>query len=338
MLPFLHSSKFFMDINLNYANTKTYITTLPFIRYYLGGINMTKIVECVPNFSEGQREDVLKAIAKEIENVEGVRLLDYESDKDHNRSVFTFVGTPEAVKSAAYFACAKAAELIDMNKHKGEHPRIGATDVIPFIPISGVSMHDCVKLANELGAEIGNKLGIPVYMYEHAATTNKRRNLADVRRGQYEGLKETIESDPERRPDFGPTTMHPTAGATVIGARMPLVAYNVNLATNDIDIAKSIAKAVRHSSGGLRFVKALGLEIKERGIVQVSMNLTNYEKTPIFRVFEMIKREAERYGVEILGSEVVGLIPQNALLDSAQFYLRIEDFKKSQVLENRLWE
>jgi glutamate formiminotransferase len=299
---------------------------------------MTKIVECVPNFSEGQRMEVLEAIAKEIEKVSDVRLLDYESDKDHNRSVFTFVGTPEGVKTAAYFAASKAAELIDMNNHKGEHPRIGATDVIPFIPISGVTMHDCVKLANELGAEIANKLGIPIYLYEHAATTNKRRNLADVRRGQYEGLKKTIETDPERRPDFGPTTLHPTAGATVIGARMPLVAYNVNLATNDLDIAKSIAKAVRHSSGGLRFVKALGLEIKERGIVQVSMNLTNYEKTPIFRVFEMIKKEAERFGVEILGSEVVGLIPQNALLDSAEYYMRIENFKKSQVLENRLWE
>jgi glutamate formiminotransferase len=318
--------------------TKMYISTLPFIHSHGGKFPMTKIVECVPNFSEGRRVDVIDALANEIKKNEGVRLLDYEWDADHNRSVMTFVGDPQGVKKAAFSACAKAAELIDMNKHTGEHPRIGATDVIPFIPISDVTMEDCVKLANELGAEIGNKLGIPVYLYEHAATTRKRRNLADVRKGQYEGLRKDIETDPERRPDFGPLVLHATAGATVVGARMPLVAYNVNLATDDVSIAKSIAKAVRHSSGGLRYVKALGMEIKERGIVQVSMNLTNYEKTPIFRVFEMIKREADRYGVEILGSEIVGLIPQNALVDSAEFYLRIEDFKKSQVLENRLWE
>lgn len=299
---------------------------------------MTKIVECVPNFSEGRRIEVIEAIAEEIRKVEGVRLLAYEHDKDHNRSVMTFIGAPEAVKLAAFSACAKAAELIDMNTHQGEHPRVGATDVIPLIPISDVTISDCVKLANELGADIANKLGIPIYLYEHAAASSKRRNLADVRRGQYEGLKESIQSDPERRPDFGPITLHPTAGATVVGARMPLVAYNINLATNDLDIAKSIAKAVRHSSGGLRFVKALGLEIAERGIVQVSMNLTDYEKTPVFRVFEMVKREADRYGVEILGSEIIGLIPLNALVDSAEYYLRIEKFQKSQVLENRLWE
>jgi glutamate formiminotransferase len=299
---------------------------------------MVKIVECVPNFSEGRRVEVIEAIAQEIKKVEGVRLLAYEYDKDHNRSVFTFIGPPDGVKEAAFLACSKAAELIDMNKHSGEHPRIGATDVIPFIPISDTSIADCVKLANELGAKIANTLGIPIYLYEYAAASSKRRNLADVRRGQYEGLKEAIQTDPERRPDFGPSTLHPTAGATVVGARMPLVAYNINLATDDLDIAKAIAKAVRHSSGGLRFVKALGLEIKERGIVQVSMNLTNYEKTPIFRVFEMIKSEADRYGVEILGSEVIGLVPMNALVDSAEFYLRIEKFDKSQVLENRLWE
>jgi glutamate formiminotransferase len=299
---------------------------------------MAKLVECVPNFSEGRRVEVIEAIADEIKKVKGVRLLAYEYDKDHNRSVFTFIGAPDDVKEAAFLACSKAADLIDMNKHSGEHPRIGATDVIPFIPISGMSIADCVKLANELGAKIANTLGIPIYLYEYAAASSKRRNLADVRRGQYEGLKEAIQTDPERRPDFGPSTFHPTAGATVVGARMPLVAYNVNLATNDLDIAKAIAKAVRHSSGGLRYVKALGLEIKERGIVQVSMNLTNYEKTPIFRVFDMIKSEADRYGVDILGSEVIGLIPLNALVDSAEYYLRIEKFDKSQVLENRLWE
>ncbi len=299
---------------------------------------MTKIVECVPNFSEGQKKEVIEAIANQIKGVEGVRLLDYEHDKDHNRSVMTFVGEPKAVKLAAFAACAKAAELIDLNKHHGEHPRIGATDVIPFIPISDCSMEECVDLARNLGSEIAEKLNIPVYLYEHAATRPERQNLANIRKGEYEGLKEAIQKDPKRKPDYGPSSLHPTAGATVVGARMPLIAYNVNLGTDDIGIAKSIAKAIRHSSGGLRYVKALGLEIKEQGIVQVSMNLTNYQKTPIFRVFEMIRSEADRYGVEILGSEVIGLIPQNALVDAADFYLRIENFNKLQILENRLWE
>jgi glutamate formiminotransferase len=299
---------------------------------------MTKMVECVPNFSEGRRVEVIEAIASEIRDVEGVRLLDHEYDKDHNRSVMTFIGEPESVKKAAFAAIAKASELIDMNKHTGEHPRIGATDVVPFIPISNVTMDECVDLAKELGREVGEKLQIPVYLYEHAATTPKRQNLANVRKGQYEGLKEAISKDAERKPDFGPNKLHPTAGATVVGARMPLVAYNVNLNTSDLSIAKSIAKAVRHSSGGLRYVKALGLEIKERGIVQVSMNLTNYHKTPVFRVFEMIKKEAERHGVEVMGSEVIGLIPLDALVDTTGFYLRLKDFHKSQILENRLWE
>ncbi len=264
--------------------------------------------------------------------------MDYEHDKDHNRSVMTFVGEPESVKNAAFAACAKASELIDLNKHVGEHPRIGATDVIPFIPISNVTMEECVGLAKDLGKEIAEKLEIPVYLYEHAATKLERQNLANVRKGQYEGLREAIQKDPERKPDFGPSKLHPTAGATVVGARMPLVAYNVNLNTADIKIAKSIAKKVRHSSGGLEYVKALGLDIKERGIVQVSMNLTNYEKTPVYKVFEMIKEEAKRCGVEILDSEVIGLIPMNALVGSAEFYLKLENFDRSQVLENRLWE
>ena len=299
---------------------------------------MTKIVECVPNFSEGQRQEVIEAIAKEIKGVEKVRLLAYESDKDHNRSVFTFIGEPEGVRKAVFSAISKASELIDMNKHEGEHPRIGATDVVPFIPISEVSMDDCVNLARALGQEVAEKLKIPIYLYEHAASKPERQNLANIRRGEYEGLKEAILKDPDRKPDFGPSELHPTAGATVIGARMPLIAYNVNLNCDDIDIAKSIAKAIRHSSGGLKYVKALGLEIKERGIVQVSMNLTNYQKTPVHRVFEMIKSEAARYGVDILGSEVIGLIPMEALVDTADFYLRIENFDKSQILENRLWE
>lgn len=299
---------------------------------------MTKIVECVPNFSEGRRTEVIDSIANAIKDVEGVRLLDYEYDKDHNRSVFTFVGDPQLVKKAAFTACAKATELINLNEHSGEHPRIGATDVIPFIPISEITMEECASLAAELGKEIAEKLNIPVYLYEYAATKPERQNLANIRKGQYEGLREAIQRDPERKPDFGPNKLHPTAGATAVGARMPLVAYNVNLDTNDIAIAKDIAKKVRYSSGGLKYVKALGLEIKERGIVQVSMNLTNYQETPIYKVFEMIKKEAESYGVEILGSEVVGLIPLNALVDSADFYLRFESFDKKQILENRLWE
>lgn len=299
---------------------------------------MAKIVECVPNFSEGRRVEVIDAIANQIKDIDGVRLLDYEYDKDHNRSVMTFVGTPEGVKEAAFNSCAKAKQLIDLNEHKGEHPRIGATDVIPLIPISNMTMEECVDLAKELGEEIAEKLKIPVYLYEYAATIPERQNLANIRKGQYEGLKEAILMDPERKPDFGPGKLHPTAGATVVGARAPLIAYNVNLNTNDIDIAKSIAKAVRYSSGGLKYVKALGLEIKERNIVQVSMNLTNYQKTPVFKVFEMIKKEAERYGVEVLESEVVGLIPQNALMDTSEFYLKLREFDKSQILENRLWE
>lgn len=299
---------------------------------------MTKIVECVPNFSEGQRQEVIEAIAKEIERVEKVKLLAYESDKDHNRSVFTFVGEPAGVQKAAFHAISKASELIDLNKHKGEHPRIGAADVVPFIPISEVTIDDCVNIAKALGQEVAEKLKIPVFLYEHAATRPDRKNLANIRRGEYEGLKEAILKDPSRKPDFGPSKLHPTAGASVIGARMPLIAYNVNLNCDDINIARSIAKAVRHSSGGLRHVKALGLEIKERGVVQVSMNLTNYKITPVHRVFEMIKSEAARYGVDILGSEVIGLIPMDALVDAADFYLRIENFNKSQILENRLWE
>ena len=299
---------------------------------------MNKIVECVPNFSEGRRVEVIEAIADQIRSIEGVRLLDYEYDKDHNRSVMTFVGSPKEIKEAAFASCAKAAELIDLNEHEGEHPRIGATDVIPFIPISNVTMDECVNLARDLGKDIAEKLKIPVYLYEHAAARPDRKNLANIRRGQYEGLREAIQKDPERKPDFGPGALHPRAGATVVGARMPLIAYNVNLNTNDLTIAKSIAKSVRHSSGGLEYVKALGLKIKERGIVQVSMNLTNYHKTPVFRVFEMIKKEAERYGVEILESEVVGLIPQKALVDSSEFYLKLKKFDKSQILENRLWE
>jgi len=293
-----------------------------------------KIVECVPNFSEGRNIENIKRIIDAIKSVEGVKILDTESDKDHNRSVITFIGDPESVEEAAFRGCKKASELIDLNKHKGEHPRMGATDVIPFIPVSDVSMKECVSIAEKLGERIWNELKIPVYLYEEAARTPERKNLADIRKGEFEWLKENIEKRP---PDFG-DRIHPTAGATAVGAREFLIAFNVNLNTNDLSIAKKIAKAVRFKSGGFRYVKALGFEIKERGIVQVSMNLTNYKKTPIYRVFEAIKSEADRYGVSIIGSELIGLAPMDALLDVADFYLRLENFKKIQVLERRIWE
>ncbi|MFQ6058897.1 MAG: glutamate formimidoyltransferase [Anaerolineae bacterium] len=298
---------------------------------------MRKLVECVPNFSEGRRKGVVDRIAEAIASVGGVRVLDVQMDADHNRSVITFVGPPAAVEEAAFRGVAKAAELIDMEQHRGEHPRMGAADVVPFVPLSGVTMEDCVAMAQRLGRRIGEELGIPVYLYEEAATREERRNLADVRRGEYEGIKVEIETNPDRAPDFGPHRLG-KAGATAVGARWPLIAYNVNLGTDDLQVAKAIARAVRHSSGGLRYVKALGLDIRERGIVQVSMNMTRYQKTPLHRVFEMIKREAARYGVPVIGSEIVGLTPQEALLDAAAFYLQLEGFSPHQVLESRLRE
>lgn len=297
---------------------------------------MAKIVECVPNFSEGRRPKVIEAIVNEIKSVPGVMLLDKEMDADHNRAVITFVGSPDEAKLAAFKAISKATELIDMNKHKGEHPRMGATDVVPFIPISGVTTQDCVVLAEQLAKEVAEKLQIPIYLYEAAAKRPDRVNLAAVRRGEYEGIKAEIETNPDRKPDYGPSLMHPTAGATAIGARMPLIAFNVYLGTAYVGIAKKIAKAIRFSGGGLRFCKALGFEIRERKLAQISMNLVNYRKTPIFRVFEMIKAEAERYGVPIISSEIVGLAPQDALLDVADYYLKLENFKREQVLESKL--
>ena len=296
---------------------------------------MARLVECVPNFSEGRRPEVIEAILAEIKSVPGVMLLDKEMDKDHNRAVVTFVGGPQEAKNAAFKAIAKAAQLIDMDQHKGEHPRMGATDVVPFVPISGVTMEECVTLAKELGKEVGEKLGIPVYLYEAAASRADRENLAEVRRGEYEGIKKEIETNPERKPDFGPSKMT-RAGATAIGARMPLIAFNVYLGTRDVRIARKIAKAIRFATGGFRYVKALGFEIKERGMVQVSMNLVNFKDSPIFRVFETIKREAERYSVPVISSEIVGLTPAEALFDVSDFYLKLENFKKEQVLEDKL--
>ncbi len=297
---------------------------------------MAKLIECVPNFSEGKREDIVKKIVAEIEKIREVVLLDKEMDADHNRSVVTFAGSPDAVREAAFLATKKASELIDLNEHTGEHPRMGATDVIPLIPVSGMTVQECVEHAEKLAKRIAEELKIPVYLYEEAARRPDRRDLAVIRAGQFEGLREAIEKEPAKKPDFGEAKIHPTAGATVVGVRMPLVAYNVNLATTRLPTAKSIAKTVRFRGGGLRFVKALGFDVKEKGCVQVSMNLTNYEKTPIFRVFEMVKREAERYGVSVTGSEIVGLVPLKALMDSAEYYLRLEDFSPNQILETKL--
>ncbi|MCI0488653.1 MAG: glutamate formimidoyltransferase [Blastocatellia bacterium] len=297
---------------------------------------MRKIVECIPNFSEGRRSEVVDQIVAVIKATPGAVLLDRESDPNHNRSVITFVAAPDAVVEAALRAAHKAAELIDLNKHTGEHPRMGATDVIPFVPIAGVTMDDCVALARECGERMWRELEIPVYLYEKAATRSDRENLAAVRKGQFEAIRDEIATNESRRPDFGEPRVHPTAGITAVGARPPLIAYNVNLATSDVEIANKIARAVRHLSGGLRYVKALGFELKDRGIVQVSMNMVNYEGTPLFRAFEMIKREAERYGVAVLGSEIVGLVPQQALNAVADFYLQLENFTEDQILEHRL--
>lgn len=291
-----------------------------------------KLVECVPNFSEGRRGDVVEAIVDAARGVPGVKVLDYSSDPDHNRTVLTFVGDPESAKKAAFACCAKAAELIDMEKHHGEHPRIGATDVIPFIPVANVTMEECVELAHSLGKDIGEKLNIPVYFYEEAAKRPQMRSLPKVREGQYEGLKELIKT-PERAPDEGPQTMHPTAGATVVGARPFLIAFNINLSTGDLAIAKRIAQTIREAKGGYKYCRAMGVMLEERGIAQVSINMTNYEGTPLHRVFETVKSEAARYGVNIVSSEIIGLTPMQALLDVADFYLRLEGFSRKQVLE-----
>jgi glutamate formiminotransferase/formiminotetrahydrofolate cyclodeaminase len=297
---------------------------------------LRKIVECIPNFSEGRRAEVIDKIVEAIKSVPGAVLLDRESDADHNRSVITFVASPDRALDAAIAAARKAAELIDLNQHKGEHPRMGATDVIPFVPIRGVTMDECVALAKECGERMFRELQIPVYLYEKAAARPERENLAAVRKGQFEGIRDEIATSEARRPDFGEPRVHPTAGITAVGARAPLIAYNVNLGTSDIDIANKVARAVRHLSGGLRYVKALGFELKDRGIVQVSMNMVNYEGTPLFRAFEMVRREAERYGVPVVGSEIVGLVPQAALDSTADFYLRLENFSQNQILEQRL--
>lgn len=295
---------------------------------------MQQIVECVPNFSEGRRQEIIDAIVAAIAAAPGAQVLDTQTDADHNRTVVTFVGEPEVVLEGAFQGARRAAELINLDEHSGAHPRMGATDVIPFVPIRGLTMADCVELARRLGQRIGEELEIPVFLYEEAATRPERQNLADVRKGQYEGIRELIASDPAHAPDFGPRRMGP-AGATAVGARPFLVAFNVYLATGDVEIAKKIAKTVRHSTGGLRFVKALGLLVE--GQAQVSMNLTDFRRTPIHVVVEMIRREAARYGVLVARSELVGMIPQEALLEAACWYLQLDGFRPEQVLENRLF-
>jgi glutamate formiminotransferase / formiminotetrahydrofolate cyclodeaminase len=295
---------------------------------------MTQLIECIPNFSEARRPEVIDQIVAAITSVEGASLLDRSSDLDHNRTVLTFAGSPEAVEEAAFRAIKSAAELIDLDQHTGAHPRMGATDVCPFVPLSDVSMEECIAIAQRLGHRIGSELSIPVYLYEAAATRPEHANLENIRKGQYEGLKVEIETDSERKPDFGPSKL-PKAGATVIGARSPLIAFNVYLTTDDVGIAKKIAKAVRQSSGGLRYVKGLGLLVDGRA--QVSMNLTNFRETPIARVVEFVRREAQRYGVGIHHSELVGLIPQEALVDAAVWYTQLDQFDKEQILESRLF-
>jgi glutamate formiminotransferase len=295
------------------------------------------IIECVPNISEGQDSAAVSRIVDGLRQIPGVRVLDVQSDAAHHRSVLTLAGDGAALKDAVLRLYELALDAIDLRRHKGEHPRLGAVDVCPFIPIDGVTMAACVALAREVGAEVAARFELPVFLYEEAASSPARRNLEDIRRGEFEGLAAKLQQQ-EWTPDFGPAQPHPSAGATVIGARMPLIAYNINLATTRLDVAKKIAAAIRMSSGGFRFVKAMGIELKDRGIVQVSMNLTNYEKTPIFRVFEAVKREAERYGVSVLDSEIVGLVPSAALLQTAAFYLQLADFSAHQVLENKLRE
>jgi len=294
---------------------------------------MPALVECVPNFSEGRDKAKVDAILEAMK-MDGVYLLDREMDADHNRCVITLVGDPVNVAEAAVRGVGKAAELIDLTQHTGAHPRLGAADVVPFIPIDGLTLEDCVAIARRVGEEIWKRHKVPVYLYEAAAQRPERQNLENVRRGQFEGIREEVKTNPDRRPDFGEAALHPTAGATIVGARKFLVAYNVYLNTPDVEIAKRVAKAIRFSNGGLRYVKGMGVPV--RGLAQVSMNLTDTDQTPIARVFEYVKREAARYGVMPLSSEIVGLIPKKALEDAAEWFLQIENFDSSLILENRL--
>jgi len=296
---------------------------------------LKQIVECVPNFSEGRDAAAIDAIAQAVGAVPGVKVLDLTSDPDHHRSVLTFVGDPAACREGVLALFAAAIPRIDLTGHRGQHPRLGAVDVVPFIPIRGIDTAACVALARETAAAVAERFSVPIYLYEDAASSEERRNLSNIRKGEFEGLAEKMKL-PEWKPDFGPAAPHPTARASVIGARMPLIAYNINLGTPDLAIADRIARAIRHIGGGFRYVKAMGVELKDRGIVQVSINMTNYKKTPLHRVFECVKSEAARHGVNVVGSEIVGLTPAEALYEAAEFYLRIEKFTPEAVLETKL--
>lgn len=296
---------------------------------------MAKLVECIPNVSEGRRTEVIESLVGVINEVPGVVLLDYSSDASHNRSVITMVGDPDSVGEAAFRLAKAARDNIDLNHHTGEHPRMGAIDVIPFVPIKEMSVAECVELSKKVGERIYNELSIPVFLYEESATAPHRKNLAAIRKGQFEGMAEKVKQD-KWHPDYGNDEIHPTAGVVAVGARAPLVAFNINLGTSDITVADKIAKIIRESSGGLKYVKALGVMLEDRNTAQVSINMCNYEKTPLYRVFELVRAEAARYGVNIIGSEIIGLTPMGALIDTAEYYLKIENFSRAQVLENRL--
>ncbi len=297
---------------------------------------MARIIECVPNCSEGRNKEVIKYIADAVRSVPGVALMDYSSDENHNRSVFTIVGDPDQMGEAAFRFAKACVEKIDMTKHHGEHPRMGAVDVIPFTPVKDVSMEECVELSKKVGQRIWEELKMPVTLYEESATAPHRRNLAAIRKGQFEGMPEKLQ-DPKWYPDYGNHEIHPTAGIVAVGARFPLVAFNINLSTSDVEIANKIAKTIRESSGGMRWVKSIGVMLEERNTAQVSINMTNYTKTPIYRVYETVRFEAARYGVQIIGSELIGIVPMDALVETAEYYLKLENFDKdNQVMEKHL--
>lgn len=300
-------------------------------------MSWTKIMECVPNFSEGRDLEKIDKIVNPFRGKEGVKLLDYSNDIDHNRLVVTVVGQPEALKEAVIEAIGIAVQLIDLNHHQGQHPRMGAADVVPFIPIKGCTMDDAIALSREVGATVAERYDLPVFLYEKSASAPHRENLAAVRKGEFEGMAEKIKL-PEWHPDFGPAERHPTAGTVAIGARMPLVAYNINLDTPSLEIAHGIAKKIRFIGGGLRYCKAMGVELKERGITQVSINMTDYTKTALYQAMEMVRFEARRYGVNVVGSEIIGLVPMAALIDTSAYYLGLENFSMQQVLEARIME
>jgi len=300
-------------------------------------VAMTKIIECVPNFSEGRDRNKIERIVEPFRGKDTVKLLDYQNDEDHNRSVVTVVGEPQPLKDAVLESMGVAIELIDMRTHQGQHPRMGAVDVVPFIPVKNVSVEEAVKLSRQAAEEAAEKYQLPIFLYEQSAAQPQRQNLATIRKGQFEGMAAKIKL-PDWAPDFGPAKIHPSAGVTAMGARMPLVAFNVNLGTNQLEIADQIAKKVRHINGGLRYCKGIGIELKDRGIVQVSMNMTDYTRTALYRVFELIKIEARRYGVNVVGSEIIGLVPMEALIDTAAYYLGVENFSMAQILEARIYE